>query len=51
MTFTKDNRLVKNYVLLLMTGIIVPDDIPALFNMREAVADALGLDELPKEWN
>lgn len=41
MTFTKNSALVRSYVLLIVAGYMTYEEVPALFNMREAVAEAL----------
>lgn len=41
MNFTKDSSLVKSYVLLILAGKMTYEEVPKLFNLREAVAEAL----------
>lgn len=41
MNFTPESQLVKSYVLLLTAGLMQFEDIPNLFNLREAVALAM----------
>lgn len=38
--FTKDSRIVKNYLLLINEGMDI-NAIPKLFNLREAVEEAV----------
>ena len=45
MHFTVNNRLVKNYVLLILAEKMTYDEVPAIFNMREAVAELLELEQ------
>lgn len=41
MNFTKDSQLVKGYVLLIVSNKMDYEEVPKLFNLREAVAEAL----------
>ena len=41
MNFTKDSALVKGYVLLIVANKMTYEEVPELFNLREAVAEAL----------
>lgn len=41
MNFTKDSQLVKGYVLLIVSNKMTYEEVPNLFNLREAVAEAL----------
>lgn len=41
MNFTKDSSLVKSYVLLILASKMTYDEVPDLFNLRDAVAEAL----------
>lgn len=41
MTFTKDSQIVKSYVLLIFAGKMTYDEVPNLFNLRDAVAEAM----------
>lgn len=42
--FKPDSAIVNSYVILILAGYYEFDRIPNLFNLREAVANALGLD-------
>ena len=41
MTFKPTSRIVQSYVLLILAGKMNFEEIPPLFNLREAVAEAL----------
>lgn len=41
MNFTKESRLVQDYVLLINKGIRVLEEVPNLFNLKEVVAQCL----------
>lgn len=41
MNFTKDSQLVKGYVLLIVSNKMDYEEVPKLFNLREAVVDAM----------
>lgn len=41
MNFTKDSTLVKSYVLLILANKMTFEEVPELFNLRDAVAEAL----------
>ncbi len=41
MDFTKDSALVRSYVLLILAGKMTYEEVPNLFNLRDAVAEAL----------
>lgn len=41
--FTKDSSFVQNYIILITLGLRKFEDVPALFNLREMVAQELGL--------
>lgn len=41
MTFTKESRIVQDYVLLINKGLKTFDDVPNLFNLREVVEQCL----------
>lgn len=41
MEFTKDSRIVQDYVLLINNGLKTFDDVPNLFNLREVVQQCL----------
>ena len=41
MNFTKDSQLVKGYVLLIVSNKMDYEEVPKLFNLRDAVAEAL----------
>lgn len=45
MFFKPDSAIVRSYVILILAGKMTYDEVPALFNLREAVAEALGLAE------
>lgn len=49
MIFKEDSQMVKSHVILIMAGIITFADVRDIFNLREMVAKALGLEELPVE--
>ena len=49
MLFKEDSQLVKSHVILIMAGFITFADVRDIFNLREMVAKALGLEELPVE--
>lgn len=41
MVFTKDSRIVQDYVLLINRGLKTFDEVPNLFNLREVVEQCL----------
>lgn len=41
MNFTKDSQLVKGYILLIVSNKMDYEEVPKLFNLRDAVAEAL----------
>ncbi|MCT6924114.1 CD1375 family protein [Metasolibacillus sp.] len=41
MNFKKDSQLVKGYVLLIVSNKMTYEEVPNLYNLREAVAEAL----------
>lgn len=41
MVFTKESRIVQDYVLLINKGLKTFDDVPNLFNLREVVEQCL----------
>ena len=41
MNFTKDMQIVKGYVLLIVSGLTTYEEVPKLFNLRDAVTEAL----------
>lgn len=41
MNFTKDSQIVKSYVLLILADKMTYEEVPNLFNLREAVAEVL----------
>lgn len=41
MNFTKDSQIVKGYVLLIVSGLMEFEEVPKLFNLREAVTESL----------
>lgn len=45
MTFKPDSAIVRSYVILILAGKMTFEEVPALFNLRDAVAEALGLNE------
>lgn len=45
MYFKPDSAIVRSYVILILAGKMTYDEVPELFNLREAVAEALGLEE------
>ena len=44
MFFKKDSQIVKSYVLLILAGEMAYEEVPKLFNLREMVAEVLGLE-------
>lgn len=44
MIFKKDSAIVRSYVLLILAGEMIYEEVPNLFNLREAVAELLGLE-------
>lgn len=48
MVFTKDNQLVKSYVLLIDAGRRTFDSVPDVSNLREVIAEELGIDYSPE---
>jgi len=45
MTFKPDSAIVRSYAILILAGKMTYDEVPELFNLREAVAKTLGLEE------
>ena len=45
MFFKKDSQIVKSYVLLILAGEMTYEEVPKLFNLREMVAEILGLEQ------
>lgn len=45
MIFKPDSSIVRSYVILILAGKMTYDEVPNLFNLREVVAEALGLSE------
>lgn len=41
MVFTKESRIVQDYVLLINKGLKTLDDVPNLFNLKEVVEQCL----------
>lgn len=41
MVFTTEMQIVKNYVLLIHSGLKTMDDVPNLYNLREVVQSVL----------
>jgi len=41
MVFTTQSQIVKNYVLLIQSGLKTMDDVPNLYNLREVVQSVL----------
>lgn len=39
--FTKDSKIVRDYILLIQNGEKTVDDVPDFQNLKEVVADAL----------
>lgn len=39
--FNKNSKLVKDYVLLIQTGLKTIDDVPNYSNLRDVVADVI----------
>lgn len=46
MNFTKESRIVQDYVLLINKDFKVLDDVPNLFNLREVVEQCLAEQEV-----
>lgn len=44
MIFKKDSQIVRSYVILILAGEMTYDEVPNLFNLREMVAEVLGLE-------
>lgn len=44
MTFKPDSAIVRSYVILILAEKMIYGDVPNLFNLREAVANALGIE-------
>lgn len=44
MIFKRDSQIVRSYVLLILAGEMTYDEVPNLFNLREMVAEVLGLE-------
>ena len=45
MFFKPNSAIVRSYVILILADRMTYDEVPKLFNLRDAVAEALGLDE------
>ncbi len=41
MVFTKESRIVQDYVLLISKGLRTKEDVPNLFNLKEVVEQCL----------
>lgn len=41
MVFTKDSALVKVWVSLVLSGVYTLEQVPALFNLKEVVAEVI----------
>ena len=41
MIFTKDSAIVKVWVSLVLSGVYTLEQVPALFNLKEVVAEAI----------
>jgi len=41
MIFTKDSAIVKVWVSLVLSGVYTLEQVPALFNLREVVAEVI----------
>mgnify|MGYP000079277897 CR=1 FL=1 len=44
MIFKKDSAIVRSYVILILAGEMTFDEVPNLFNLREVVAEVLGIE-------
>jgi hypothetical protein len=44
MVFTEDSQIAKSYALLILAGEMTYEEVPKLFNLREMVAEVLGLE-------
>lgn len=44
MIFKPDSQIVRSYVILILAGMMTFEEVPDLFNLREMVALALGLE-------
>lgn len=44
MFFKENSAIVRSYCILILAGRMTYEDVPELFNLREAVAIALGID-------
>jgi predicted DNA-binding ArsR family transcriptional regulator len=38
MTFTRDSRIVRSYVILILAGEMTLEEVPNIYNLREMVA-------------
>lgn len=43
MTFKPDSQIVKSYVILILAGKMAFDEVPDIFNLRQAVENKLDL--------
>jgi len=44
MVFKKDSQIVRSYVILILAGEMTYEEVPNLFNLRQVVAEVLGLE-------
>lgn len=44
MVFRKDSAIVRSYVILILAGEMTFEEVPNLFNLREVVAEVLGIE-------
>lgn len=44
MIFKKDSQIVRSYVILILAGEMTYEEVPNLFNLRQVVAEVLGLE-------
>jgi len=44
MTFKPDSQIVRSYVILILAGMMTFEEVPNIFNLRDMVAQALGLE-------
>lgn len=47
MIFKPDSQIVRSYVILILAGKMTFDEVPNLFNLRQVVAEVLGIE--PKQ--
>lgn len=43
--FKRDSKMVESYVILILAGKRTFDQVPNIFNLREMVAEVLGLEQ------